>query len=62
MPKPRKTRHYKPAAERKTKVIPVRVTAEQYTLFTSRAEVAGCGVSHWLRQAGDKIAELEADE
>lgn len=45
--------HYKPAAERKTVVIPIRVTLEQHQAYKAAAKKAGCALSYWLRDVAD---------
>lgn len=57
-----KPRPYKPADERKTVVIPLRVTKEQHALFLRAATAKRVRVSHWLRDAGESVAKKELDE
>lgn len=59
MPKQDKTRHYKPAAERKTVVIPLRVTADQRELFMRAAKRQKCRMSHWAREHLESQAKKE---
>lgn len=62
MPKRNKTRHYKPPEALKSVVIPLRVTEEQRDLFVRAAQAKKCLLSHWLRDAGERIARTELDE
>jgi len=56
MAKQVKTRHYKPRSERKTRVIPLRVTEERYVVYSRLAKAKGVRVSRWLREAADEVA------
>ncbi len=51
----------KPKAERKTLVIPVRVTEEQKRVLTEKAKRCGLGVSTWLLTLGLQAPDRRLD-
>jgi mobilization protein NikA len=55
-PSKKTTRRRKPAAQRKSDLIRIRVTEEQRQLFTDAAEREGLDLSSWLRRVGLKAA------
>jgi hypothetical protein len=57
-----KTKHYKPKDEIKSRVIPVRVTPLQADRYAKLAERKKIGLSRWMRDALERVADEQENE